>query len=92
MRPDAADTMPVPTSSILRALPLVCLLACGLTAGPAAHANTGNDDTASDWSIAIGPSVYVTPKYPGARSSFVFPWVTRRSSTGTGSSRRARTS
>ncbi|AST27815.1 MipA/OmpV family protein [Ralstonia pseudosolanacearum] len=75
MRPDAADTMPVPTSSILRALPLVCLLACGLTAGPAAHANTGNDDTASDWSIAIGPSVYVTPKYPGARSSFVFPWV-----------------
>lgn len=43
--------------------------------GAAAHANTGNDDTASDWSIAIGPSVYVTPKYPGARSSFVFPWV-----------------
>ncbi|WP_247420631.1 MipA/OmpV family protein [Ralstonia pseudosolanacearum] len=67
--------MPVPTFSTLRALSLVCLLACGLMAGPAAHANTGNDDTASDWSIAIGPSVYVTPKYPGAHSSYVFPWV-----------------
>ncbi len=75
MHPDPADAMPVPAFSTLRALPPVCLLAWGLAMGSTAHADTGSDETASDWSVAIGPSVYVTPKYPGARTSFVFPWV-----------------
>ncbi len=75
MHPDPADAMPVPAFSSLRALPPVCLLAWGLAMGSTAHASTGSDETASDWSVAIGPSVYVTPKYPGARTSFVFPWV-----------------
>lgn len=60
-----------------RALPcfaLACLLA--LTGSiataqttPAASAEPG------DWSVAVGPSIYVAPKYPGAKSSFVFPWI-----------------
>ena len=40
---------------------------------PAAKTETTAE--ASDWSIAVGPAVYVSPKYPGAKSSFVFPWI-----------------
>ncbi|CAJ0807998.1 MipA/OmpV family protein [Ralstonia flaminis] len=61
----------------LRALPrfaLACLLA--LTSSiAAAQTMPAAGAEPSDWSIAVGPSVYVAPKYPGAKSSFVFPWI-----------------
>lgn len=37
--------------------------------------SAGNSAEASDWNVAVGPAIYVSPKYPGAKSSFVFPWI-----------------
>jgi len=60
-----------------RALPrfaLACLLA--LTGSfAAAQTMPAAGAEPSDWSVAVGPSIYVAPKYPGAKSSFVFPWI-----------------
>ncbi|WP_426400839.1 MipA/OmpV family protein (plasmid) [Ralstonia sp. R-29] len=71
--------MPVHLSPALTRAALTCLFALGIASSFAAQAQTnqvsitdaGNDD----WSIAVGPSVFMTPKYPGARSSFIVPWV-----------------
>lgn len=38
-------------------------------------ANAEGSTEVSDWSIAAGPAIYMSPKYPGAKSSFVFPWI-----------------
>ncbi|MFP3891331.1 MipA/OmpV family protein [uncultured Ralstonia sp.] len=71
--------MPVLSSRALPHVVSACLLALGALSGSAAQAQTSQtssaDANSGDWSVAIGPSVFVTPKYPGAKSSFVFPWI-----------------
>lgn len=73
--------MPLPSRAPLRLLlrlSLVLVSALSISAAqaqtaPAANAENNAED--SDWSVAVGPAIYMSPKYPGAKSSFVFPWI-----------------
>jgi outer membrane scaffolding protein for murein synthesis (MipA/OmpV family) len=78
---DFRSLMPLSSRALLRsAVLLSSALVIGFLSGTAQAqttpaAKTETTAEASDWSIAVGPAVYVSPKYPGAKSSFVFPWI-----------------
>ncbi|MCT7295062.1 MipA/OmpV family protein [Ralstonia sp. CHL-2022] len=73
--------MPLPSRALLHLLVRLSLVVVSGWLTSAAQAQTApavnakNSAEASDWSIAVGPAIYMSPKYPGAKSSFVFPWI-----------------